>query len=103
MERLVVRGEDDLDSGERDYLDGLDQFIALYDRSVLADRPLRGTPRSRLRSLMDDTGTTQRDLEKILRCGHSLVSLVLGGKRERSKDNIRALARHFKLSADYFL
>jgi antitoxin component HigA of HigAB toxin-antitoxin module len=32
-----------------------------------------------------------------------LVSLVLSGKRELSKNNIRALARHFKLGADYFL
>lgn len=103
MQRLAVRGEADLDSGERDYLDGLDEFISLYDRSLFADRPLRGTPRSRLRSLMEDSGTTQRNLEKILRCGHSLVSLVLSGKRELSKDNIRALSRHFKLSADYFL
>jgi HTH-type transcriptional regulator/antitoxin HigA len=103
MERLAVRGEDALDRGERDYLDGLDQFIFTYDQEALANRPRRGTPRRRLRSLMDDTATTPRDLEKILHCGHSLVSLVLAGKRELSKDNIRALARHFRLSADYFL
>jgi antitoxin component HigA of HigAB toxin-antitoxin module len=103
MERLAVRGEDALDAGERDYLDGLDQFISTYDREALANRPRRGTLRVRLRSLLNDTGTTPRDLEKILHCGHSLVSLVLAGKRELSKDNVRALARHFKLSADYFL
>jgi antitoxin component HigA of HigAB toxin-antitoxin module len=103
MERLAIRGEDDLDRGERDYLDGLDEFIAAYDKRALIDRPRRGTPRQRLRSLVEDTNTTPRDLERILRCGHSLVSLVLSGKRELSKDNIRALAKHFKLSADYFL
>jgi antitoxin component HigA of HigAB toxin-antitoxin module len=53
--------------------------------------------------LLEDTATTPRNLEKILRCGHSLVSLVLSGKRELSKENVRALAKHFKLSADYFL
>jgi HTH-type transcriptional regulator / antitoxin HigA len=103
MERMAIRGEDDLDRGERDYLDGLDEFIAAYDKRALIDRPRRGTLRRRLRSLVEDTGTTPRDLERILRCGHSLVSLVLSGKRELSKDNIRALAKHFKLSADYFL
>ncbi len=103
MERLAVRGEDSLDAGERDYLDGLDEFISRYDRKVLTDRPRRGTPRRRLQGLMEDTATTPRDLEKILHCGHSLVSLVLSGKRELSKDNVLALARHFKLSADYFL
>jgi antitoxin component HigA of HigAB toxin-antitoxin module len=103
MERLAIRGEDELDPGERDYLDGLDEFISSYDRKTQSDRLRRGTPRSRLRSLIKDTATTPRDLEKILECGHSLVSLVLSGKRELSKDNIRALAKHFKLSADYFL
>jgi HTH-type transcriptional regulator/antitoxin HigA len=102
MERLAVRGEDNLDPGERDYLDGLDEFISGYDQNVWSDRPRRGTPRKRLRSLLEDSGTTPRDLEKILRCGHSLVSLLLNGKRELSKDNIRALAKYFKLSADYF-
>lgn len=103
MERLAVQGEDALDAGQRDYLDGLDEFISAYDQRALIDRPRRGTPRQRLRSLMRDTGATPRNLEKILRCGHSLVSLVLSGKRELSKDNVRALAKHFKLSADYFL
>ena len=103
MERLAIRGEDALDAGERDYLDGLDQFISSYDQKALTDRPRRRSPRRRLQSLMEDTATTPRDLEKILHCGHSLVSLVLSGKRELSKDNVLALARHFKLSADYFL
>jgi HTH-type transcriptional regulator / antitoxin HigA len=103
MERLAVRGEKSLDQGERDYLDGLDEFISTYDQNAWNDRPRRGTPRQRLRSLMEDSATTPRDLEKILHCGHSLVSLVLGGKRELSKDNIRALAKHFRLSADFFL
>jgi len=103
MEQLAIRGEDDLDPGQRDYLDGLDEFISAFDRKALADRPRRGSPRQRLRSLMHDTATTPRDLEKILRCGHSLVSLMLSGKRAMSKENIKALATHFKLSADYFL
>ena len=103
MERLAVRGEDHLDAGERDYLDGLDEFISGYDRKAFRDRPRRGTPGQRLRALMQDSGTTPQDLQKVLRCGHSLVSLLLGGKRELSKENIRSLAKYFKLSADYFL
>jgi antitoxin component HigA of HigAB toxin-antitoxin module len=103
MERLAVRGEDALDEGQRDYLDGLDEFISLYDQNALTERPRRGTPRQRLRSLLRDSTTTPADLEKILHCSRSLVSLMLSGKRELSKDNIRALAKYFKLSADYFL
>jgi HTH-type transcriptional regulator / antitoxin HigA len=103
MERLAVAGEDDLDAGQRDYLDALDEFISAYDRKALISRLKHATPRQRLRLLMDDAGLAPRDLEKILRCSHSLISLVLSGKRELSKDNIRALSRYFKLSADYFL
>jgi antitoxin component HigA of HigAB toxin-antitoxin module len=103
MQRLALRGEDGLEAGERDYLDGLDEFIRGYDQKALTDRPRRGTPRQRLRSLLHDSATTRQDLERILNCGHSLVSLLLAGKRDLSKDNIRALANHFKLSADYFL
>jgi HTH-type transcriptional regulator/antitoxin HigA len=103
MERLAVRGEGNLDPGERDYLDALDEFISGYDRKAWANRPRRGTPRQRLRSLMSDAELTPRDLQRILRCSHSLVSLVLSGKRELSKDNIRELASYFKMSADYFL
>jgi HTH-type transcriptional regulator/antitoxin HigA len=103
MERVAVRGEAALDAGERDYLDGLDEFISGYDQKALARRAHRGNPRERLRSLMDDTSTTPADLQRVLGCGHSLVSLVLSGKCELSKPNIRALATHFKLSADFFL
>ena len=103
MERLAIRGEDDIDEGERDYLDALDEFISAHDQNTWTDRAHRGSPRQRLRSLLKDSATTPADLQKILRCSHSLVSLLLSGKRELSKDNIRALAKHFKLSADYFL
>lgn len=103
MQRLALLGEEGLDAGQRDYLDGLDEFIRAYDQKMLTDRPRRGTPRQRLQSLMRDSATSRQDLERLLHCGHSLVSLMLSGKRELSKDNIRALANHFKLSADYFL
>jgi HTH-type transcriptional regulator/antitoxin HigA len=49
MEQLAIRGERALDPGQRDYLDGLDEFISAFDRKALTDRPRRGTPRQRLR------------------------------------------------------
>lgn len=100
MERLALVGEADLDGGQRDYLDALDEFISAYDRKAMANRPRRGSPHQRLRSLVAEAGLSQRDLQRILGCGHSLVSMLLGGKRELSKDNIRQLAKYFKLSAD---
>ena len=42
-------------------------------------------------------------LRELLQCSQSLVSLILNGKRELSKDNIRRLANHFKLQPGYFM
>ena len=102
-EKLYVRGEDDLDAGERDYLDGLDEFIAAYDHkhfSLGADDP---TPLQRLKYVLSESGTTPTALREILDCSQPLVSMILSGDRELSKDNIRALARHFKVDAGLFL
>ena len=41
-------------------------------------------------------------LAKLLGCSQPLVSLILAGKRELSKANVKKLARHFKLDAGYF-
>lgn len=103
MRQLAVIDESQLDAGQRDYLDALDEFISAYDRQSGALRVRRGPMHMRLKHLLQDSGKSPSDLEKILRCGRTLVSLLLNGKRELSKENIRSLSRYFKLSADYFL
>jgi HTH-type transcriptional regulator/antitoxin HigA len=102
MEELALRGEDDLSEGERDYLDTLDELISLYDQRHYSLGRDRRTPLQRLRYLLDQSDTTPAKLRQILGCSQSLVSMVLNGERELSKENIVRLAAHFKLNVGYF-
>jgi HTH-type transcriptional regulator/antitoxin HigA len=102
MEKLAVRGEEDLDDGERDYLDALDEFISAYDRTRLPPGIDRRSALKRLNAVLAHSGTTPAQLRRILGCSQPLVSMILNGQRELSKDNIAKLANHFKLGVGYF-
>ena len=101
MEKLAVRGEDDLNRDELDYLDVLSDLVEAYD-SIHYPAPDDGTPLDRLKALLEESGTTTADLGRLLD-NSGLASQILLGRRELSKTHIRILSRHFKLSADYFL
>lgn len=101
MEKLAVRGEDDLDKDELDYLDVLTDLVEAYDTAHYPE-PDEGTPLERLKALLEESGTSTADLGRLL--GNSgLASQILLGRRELSKAHIRILSRHFKLDAGYFL
>ena len=101
MEKLAVRGEDDLNKDELDYLDVLTDLVEAYDDTHYPE-PDEGTPIDRLKALMQESGTSTADLGRLL--GNSgLASQILLGRRQLSKAHIRILSRHFKLDADYFL
>jgi HTH-type transcriptional regulator/antitoxin HigA len=102
METLAMRGENDLDSGERDYLDALDEFVALYDRKHFVLGNDKRKPLERLVYVLAESRTTPSKLQKILGCSQPMVSMILNGSRELSKDNISKLSRHFKLDVSYF-
>ena len=102
MEKLAVAGEKNLDKGQLDYLDALDQFIMLYDQEHFSFPPDKRSPLERLNYIVTESRTTPAKLQKILNCSQSLVSMILSGSRELSKDNIKALAAHFKLDPGYF-
>jgi HTH-type transcriptional regulator/antitoxin HigA len=99
---LAVRGEDDLDSGERDYLDALDRFISDYDVVHHQLDRSHQTPVSILKHLMEQSDMTVSDLGRIVG-GQPTASLILGGRRQMSKTHIRRLAAHFKVDGGLFL
>jgi HTH-type transcriptional regulator/antitoxin HigA len=102
-QKLYLRDETTLDQGERDYLDALDEFIIAYDNVHYDFGPDARTPLERLQYVLEQSETTPKKLQAILGCSQPLVSMILSGDRELSKENIKSLAAHFKLSADFFL
>jgi antitoxin component HigA of HigAB toxin-antitoxin module len=97
----LLIGRTDLSPGETDYLEGLTRFVEDYDQShpIFADES--NDALSRLKSLMEISGTTALQLGQILK-SRSAASMVLRGTRELSKTHIRKLAAHFKLNPGYF-
>ncbi len=59
------------------------------------------TPREAVRTLMEMNGLRQKDLVGIFESA-SVVSEVLSGKRELTKDHIRRLSKRFKVSPELF-
>ena len=55
-----------------------------------------------LKSLMKDHKIKSNDLAQILATSKSLVSSMLNYRRALSKENIRKLSTHFKLSQEAF-
>jgi HTH-type transcriptional regulator/antitoxin HigA len=99
----MLKPEQTRTSGESDYLGALTVLIHDYETRRFPLDAKHKTPASRLKFLVRESGATPADLQEILQCSQSLVSLILNGKRELSKENIRRLASHFKVQPGYFM
>ncbi len=96
---LLLRGEDNLDAGELDYLDALAGFIESYERTLV--RMNKPSPLQVLTHLMEASGMKPADLGRLI--GSSAASMVLHAQRELSKSHIRKLADHFHVDPALFL
>lgn len=96
----------ELNTDQDDYLALLSDLLEkwqLRDRAARLKRLQARPVPARLAYVMEQSGTTPRDLEAVLDCSHTLVSLMLSGKRDLSRPSLQKLSRHFAVSADYFL
>jgi antitoxin component HigA of HigAB toxin-antitoxin module len=101
MEVVMAMAGHQLSRDQDDYLTILSEMILHYDRE--RDPPRRrGTPHQRLQYLVKEAGMSASDLGRLLG-NRGMGSVYLTGKRGLSKANIRKLAQHFKVRADYFL
>lgn len=101
LEVVMAMAGHKLTRDQDDYLTILSEIILHYDRDH--DQPRkRGTPHQRLRYLVKEANLSASDLGRLLG-NRGMGSLFLSGKRGLSKANIRKLAEHFKVRADYFL
>ena len=103
MKGVQVDGKDDLTPGQRDYLHTMTMLIEEYERTIASplDKELRGL--ELLNAMMESREMTGNQLAKVIDVSQSLVSLILAGKREISKQLARKLAGCFGLPAEAFL
>lgn len=107
LKDLVGRADAGVTRDEQDYTDVLSRLVRDYDErnsSLLKSRAAgrRGSPLEMLKCLMEEHGMNTSALGQLVG-GSGQASLILHGKRELSKANIRALADRFKVSAGLFL
>ena len=102
-EIVMAMAGHELTADQEDYLNLLSDLLLKYQaeqqRQKTRHRPLH----EKLKYLMSQSEMTAGELAKALGCSQPLVSLVLAGKRNLSKQNISRLANRFKLDAGYFL
>jgi len=104
---LVGRADEGLTAGENDYADVLSRLVREYDQqhsSILKDLAAKGgvSPINALKYLIEEHGMNTIALGKLVG-GSGQASMILNGKRELSKANIRTLAGHFNVSPALFL
>jgi HTH-type transcriptional regulator / antitoxin HigA len=103
LKGLVARGDAGLTSDESDYADVLGRLVSEYDQRHSSILKHKASPVEMLKYLMEEHGMNTTELGTLLGSGPGQASLILNGKRELSKANIRTLADRFKVSPALFL
>jgi HTH-type transcriptional regulator / antitoxin HigA len=92
---------DDLSPAESDYLDVLGDLVEKYeDEHVEMPHVSDG---AMLRCLMEDNGVRQADIVRGTGISKTVLSLVLSGKRNLTREHIEALSRYFRVTPAVFL
>jgi HTH-type transcriptional regulator/antitoxin HigA len=104
---LFARADSGLTSDESDYADVLGRLVREYDErhsSILLKRRAgrKPSPVELLKHLLEEHGMNTTRLGSLVG-GSGQASLILSGKRELSKANIRTLAAHFNVSPALFI
>jgi HTH-type transcriptional regulator/antitoxin HigA len=102
LDRLVTKDENGLTAGERDYLDTLTLLVERYDDEHYQMPLAQKTPAETLKYLMEQSGMGVADLGRVIG-SQPAASMVLHGRRELSKSQIRKLADHFKVEPGLLL
>ena len=103
LQELVRQADEPgLSAGEREYAEALNQLIGVYEEKHFPIVQAFKSPIGLLKSLMHDQGMTTSDLGELLGSGKGQASMILNGKRDLSKANIRVLADRFKITPAAF-
>jgi HTH-type transcriptional regulator / antitoxin HigA len=96
-----LTGRDDLSSTESDYLDVLGDLVEKYEDEHV-EMP-HVSDAAMLRSLMEETGVRQAAVARGTGISKSVLSLVLNGKRDPTREHIEALSTYFGVDPAAFL
>lgn len=100
LDALVTRA--DLTTGETEYMEALTRFVEDFDLRHHDLTPDGRSPLQRLKSLMRTAGVTASELGDLIG-SRPAASMILNGRRELSKSQIRVLAERFKVNAGFLL
>jgi HTH-type transcriptional regulator / antitoxin HigA len=92
---------DDLSPAESDYLDVLGDLVEKYEDGHV-EMP-HVSDAAMLRSLMDEKGVKQVDVVRGTGISKTVLSLVLNGKRDLTREHIGALSKYFGVNPSSFL
>jgi HTH-type transcriptional regulator/antitoxin HigA len=92
---------DDLSAAEADYLDVLGNEVE-RDEDQHVEMP-RVSDAEMLHSLMEEKGASQADVVRGSGISKTVLSLVLNGKRDLTREHIESLSRYFGVSPAVFL
>jgi HTH-type transcriptional regulator/antitoxin HigA len=99
IDELIDR--DDLSAAESDYLDVLGDLVEKYeDEHVEMPYVSDG---AMLRTLVEEKGVRQADVVRGTGISKTVLSLVLSGKRDLTREHIAALSRYFDVDPAVFL
>jgi HTH-type transcriptional regulator/antitoxin HigA len=100
---LMLRGES-VATDESEYLEVLLDEIGKYEKKHHAINFEQMTPHELLQSFMKDHGLKQVDMQAILGVSSSgVISEIVAGKRELTKEHCVKLGNHFKVTPAAFL
>jgi HTH-type transcriptional regulator/antitoxin HigA len=92
---------DELSAAEADYLEVLGNEVERYEGKHV-EMP-RVSDAEMLRSLMEEKGVSQADVLRGAGISKSVLSLVLSGKRDLTREHIETLSKYFGISPAVFL
>jgi HTH-type transcriptional regulator / antitoxin HigA len=96
-----LTGLDDLSSTESDYLEVLGDLVEKYEDEHV-EMP-HVSDAEMLRSLMDEKGVRPTDVVRGTGISKTVLSLVLNGKRDLTREHIEVLATYFGVNPAAFL
>jgi HTH-type transcriptional regulator/antitoxin HigA len=102
MDKLALRNEGTLDPGEQDYLDAITMFVSVYDDEHHHIDSSKLTPVELLRGLMAERRMTKTDLGRVIG-SQSIVSMILGGRRDIDSKQAKVLGTFFALDPVAFI